>query len=176
MVPVDAVSVTHVARLDTVIRRHFTPEVRRKVWAIIHNTTRYPDGLRTSLRDFASVMEEFMDAERTQHLAKVERRDDMFYATPLLAYVTRDLLMGEWEAQHGDDDGASLRDLLVGQVHSLYPSENYLPLGGAYGAFPFILFTSQDLRGIREKMHTGRYMLMSTELNLLDMLLAQPSP
>ncbi len=173
MVPTNTVAVTHVARLDTVIRRHLTREVRAKMWAIIHNKKRYPDGLRTGLRDFVSVVEEFMDAERTQHLAKVERRDDMYYAVPVLAYVARDLLQGEWNSTPDEDSGVGLRDLLVGQVHPLYPSENYLPLNGDYGAFPFVLFTSNDLRGIREKMHTGRYMLMSTELNLLDMLLAQ---
>jgi hypothetical protein len=78
IVPVDAVSITHVARLDIVIQRHLTPDVRAKMWAIIRNKKRYPDGLRTGLRDFASVVEEFMDADRTQHLAKVERRDDMY--------------------------------------------------------------------------------------------------
>ncbi len=97
-----------------------------------------------------------------------------YYTVPVLAYVARDLLQGEWGVMRDEDAGVGLRDMLVGQVHPLYPSENYLPLGGDYGAFPFILFTSHDLRGIREKMHTGRYMLMSTELNLLDMLLAQP--
>jgi len=176
VVPADAVSVTHVARLDSVIQRHLTPSVRAKMWAIVHNKKRYPDGLRTGLRDFASIVDEFMDADRTQHLAKVERRDDMYYAVPMLAYVARELLQGEWHTTLDDDSSVGLRDLLVGQVHPLYPSENYLPLGGDYGAFPFILFTSHDLRSIREKMHTGRYMLMSTELNLLDMLLAQPEP
>ena len=133
----------------------------------------YPRGLVGGLRSFADLVREFVAAESTQRLAKTDRRDDLYFAMPLLACVVHDVVTGRWDVV--DDDATTpLRILLRGHVQALYPSENYLPMAGRYRAFPFVLFSSADLRSIRRKMFTGRYMLMSHDLNVLDMLLCSP--
>jgi hypothetical protein len=146
----------------------------RKIWALIRDGDAYPRGLVGGLRGFAALVQEFVAAESTQRLAKTDRRDDLYYAVPLLAYVVRDVVADRWDVDDDDDATTPLRILLRGHVQALYPSENYLPLAGRYRAFPFVLFSSSDLRSIRRKMFTGRYMLMSHDLNVLDMLLSKP--
>ena len=174
IMPVEsAIAIAHISQLGTVIGRWITDDARRKLWAIILATDEYPRALISGLRSFVDIVEEFLSAESTQRLTKTDQRDDLYYAAPLLAFVVRDALTGPWEPDDEEGTLIPLRTLLRGHVQALYPSGNYLPISGSYRAFPFVLFSSPDLRGIRRKMFSGRYMLMSHELNVLDMLLSQ---
>jgi hypothetical protein len=62
--------------------------------------------------------------------------------------------------------------LLASYIRALYPADSLLPIGRSYDAFPFILFRSLNLGEARRKMFTDKYLFMSHEVNILNMLLS----
>ena len=66
----------------------------------------------------------------------------------------------------------SFRTLLAAYVRTLYPADSLLPIGRSYDAFPFIVFRSLNLGEARRKMFTGKYLFISHEVNILNMLLS----
>jgi hypothetical protein len=65
------------------------------------------------------------------------------------------------------------RDLLRQYVRLHCTPETMLPIGGRYEMFPFVYFSSYDLHGMRRRAFTEGTVLMSTEMNILNMLLAR---
>ncbi len=58
-------------------------------------------------------------------------------------------------------------------IRLLYPVGNILPIGHKYQDFPFVVFRSYSLEEVRQKIFTGKYILSSNELNILNLILSQ---
>ncbi|MGI9061693.1 MAG: helicase C-terminal domain-containing protein [Ktedonobacteraceae bacterium] len=138
--------------------------------------TRYPDSDRMLLKD-AKVFLEHLKRTATGATSYYEQESDhvdQHYAIPLLALLAHKEMKAYFEKKPENEEGpiGSFRSLLTTYVRTLYPADSILPIGQSYDNFPFVVFRSFNLREARRKMFTDKYLFMSHELNILNMLLA----
>jgi hypothetical protein len=96
---------------------------------------------------------------------------------PIAAFAAKEAIAAHCAAvaadPHRQAEREQLRAVLLAYVRDAYPVETVLPLGSGYTRVPFLVITSQDLAALRANhFHLGHAML-SPELNLLTLLLAE---
>jgi hypothetical protein len=165
---------TYQIRLEQEIRKHATPELREKMRAISHSSE-YPENLRTALRGSALELVKLLSGEvsRTQWFEQSSQRDDQYYALPLFAFIAGEAMRDYFKTNPEEEEDTEFRTLMSRYVHSLYPAYNTLPIGRKYEEFPFLIFRSYSLEEMREKIFTDKYLLTSSELNVLNLILSK---
>ena len=138
--------------------------------------TRYPDSDRMLLKDAKVFLEQLkkIAVGKTSYYEQESDHIDQHYAIPILAFVSHKEMKAYFERTLEDEEGSggSFRALLSTYIRTLYPADSMLPIGKSYDDFPFVVFRSFNLREARRKMFTDKYLFMSHELNILNMLLA----
>jgi len=142
----------------------------------ISRNPRYHDNARMIIKDAISFVEALkgMAKENIQHYEQESNHLDQHYALPLLTFLTSDVMreyfkdVKKYESQHP----LPFRSLLAGYLRALYPADSLLPIGMNYDEFPFLVFRSLNLGEARRKMFTDKYLFMSHEFNILNMLLS----
>ena len=137
---------------------------------------RNPDSVHMVMRDAIAFIEllKKMASEKIPHYEQESEHTDQHYALPFVAFLAHDTLQAYFKQKPADEDQqeASFRSLLASYIRALYPADSLLPIGRNYDAFPFILFRSLNLGEARRKMFTDKYLFMSHEVNILNMLLS----
>ncbi len=136
----------------------------------------YPESLHMALRDAIALMKALksMEASKISYYAQESFHTDQHYTIPLVTFVIADS-MKEFFAnkrEHKNISEATFHGLLSAYIQRLYPANSLLPLGEEYDDFPFIVFRSLNLGEVRRKMFTGKYLFMSHEFNIINMLLS----
>lgn len=137
---------------------------------------RYHDNVRMIMKDAIAFVEALkrMAQGTIQHYEQESAHADQHYALPLLTFLADDVMreyfknQKETEAQHP----LPFRSLLAGYLRALYPADSLLPIGSNYDEFPFLVFRSPNLGEARRKVFTDKYLFMSHEFNILNMLLS----
>ncbi|HYL43544.1 MAG TPA: helicase-related protein, partial [Ktedonobacteraceae bacterium] len=137
---------------------------------------RNPDSVHMVMRDAIAFIEllKKMASEKIPHYEQESAHTDQHYALPFVAFLAHDTLQAYFKRKPADEDqlDASFRSLLASYIRALYPADSLLPIGRNYDAFPFIIFRSLNLGEARRKMFTDKYLFMSHEVNILNMLLS----
>jgi len=142
----------------------------------VSKSRHYPESLRSATRGAIELVNKLLERRenRTQRYEQNSVRTDQYYALPLLTFISSEA-MQEYFAQgiEEPEKKTTFRKLLSLYVRELYPADNMLPIGYNYGEFPFVLFRSYSLNEIRNKLFTDKQLLISHELNVLNLILAQ---
>jgi len=137
---------------------------------------RYPESLQVAMRDAIALIELLKDMVQGKMPRYEQESDhtDQHYALPLFMFLTRDMMREYFKGkqEREEDSEMSFRSLLTASIRSQYPADSILPIGSSYDEFPFVVFRSLNLGEARRKMFTGRYLFMSHEFNILNMLLS----
>ena len=153
-----------------------TPELLGKMRSISYSES-YPESLRSAIKQPIDLVEKLQDPlEKTQWLEQSSQRSDRYYALPLFAFVAAEKFREYFENNSEDPEDLHFRDILGSYVHILYPADKTLPIGYRYRDFPFVVFASFNLEEIREKAFSDKYLLTSTELNVLNLILSRQEP
>ncbi|HCI78157.1 MAG TPA: helicase, partial [Ktedonobacter sp.] len=140
----------------------------------IANDGEYYENLRIAIQDAIELIEKLVNApqDKIQQLVQDSQQGDLYYAIPLLSFMYRDVMKDYFMYTSGDVEQYSFRALLTNYARSLYPISSALPIGDGYTEFPFIVFRSFMLKEARERMFDDSYLLISHEMNVLNMLLS----
>jgi len=151
------------------------PDLPRSLHALRTGVNTYPPGIYTGARQFLDLIDEIRSSERSMELGHRGTSADAYYAIPLVAFVAKDTFRRYFEGRRDQDPDGDLpfRDVIYRYLRALYPLDTVLPIGGRYEEFPFLYATSYDLKGMRDKAFTRGHLLMSNEMNVLNMILAE---
>jgi len=165
------------SKIDT----HAT-EKRRNQMIAIRESSEYPESLRSLMGRAIALIDKLQEPrDRTQRLEQHNRWRDQYYAIPLFAFIVGDIIGDYFKNERFKNDPKSegedhnFRAILSQYIRLLYPAEQILPIGDRYREFPFIIFRSYSLEQMRSKLFTDRYLLTSTELNVLNLMLMKSS-
>jgi hypothetical protein len=140
----------------------------------IQGDYRYPDSLRSTLAgaiELVNILSEKPD--RTQRFEDNSQYSDLYYAMPLFNFISSDVMSEYFSSDEEEPEDMRFRDILVSYIRSLYPVSSILPIGHKYKEFPFIVFRSYSLKEMRIKIFMDKYLLNSTELNILNLIFAR---
>jgi hypothetical protein len=137
---------------------------------------RYPESMQMALKDAIALIESLRQIPETKkpHYQQESDHSDQHYALPLVAFLTYDAMKAYFgsKPEQEEQTEASFRALLASYVRALYPADSMLPIGKNYDVFPFVVFRCLNLAEARRKMFTDKYLFMSHEFNILNMLLS----
>lgn len=137
----------------------------------------YPENLRSNIQNAIELIEKLREPhERTQWIEQNSQRLDQYYAIPLFSFVVGTTITNYFANYSEETEEVKFRDILATYIHNLYPADKTLPIGYNYRDFPFVIFSSYSLEEMREKIFTDKYLLTSTELNILNLILAKEIP
>ncbi len=136
----------------------------------------YPESMQMALKDAIALIESLRQIPETKrpHYQQESDHSDQHYALPLVAFLTYDVMKAYFgsKPEREEQTEASFRALLASYVRTLYPADSILPIGKSYDVFPFVVFRCLNLAEARRKMFTDKYLFMSHEFNILNMLLS----
>jgi hypothetical protein len=140
-----------------------------------------PPTLLEGVRELEALLDALRPVERSQRLEHSGRPSSAYVVLPIAAFVAKDAIAAYCQAVAADParivEREQLRAVLLAYVRDAYPVETVLPLvGSGYSRLPFLVITSQDLAALRAKRFRLGHVLMSHELNLLTLLLAEDPP
>jgi hypothetical protein len=168
-----ALQETHEMRLGYELKRCREGALLRQMLAIRMNK-RYPDSIRSVIGDAIDLVDLLREpADLTQRVEQSSVRDDQYYTLPLYALCVPTVLEAYFAHDREAEETETSRDILFGYARELYSIEGILPIGHRYAEFPFAVFRSYSLREARRTVFTDRYLLASTELNVLNVILSQ---
>lgn len=137
----------------------------------------YPETFHHALNDGLVLLQALQDMleNKIPRYEQESTHPDQHCAIPLATLVIYESMRAFFRS--GKElqelpEGMSFRALLGVYIRSLYPSDSTLPIGDNYDDFPFVIFRSQNLGEARNKMFTGKYLFMSQEMNIINMLLS----
>lgn len=150
------------------------PEIQRQMAGIAANDHKYPENLRAAMRQALELVTLLQEDKihTSQRFQQSRRRQDLYYAIPLFAMISRSALERYFATNPQEPEQRAFRKLLSLYMHTLYSVNGTLPIGLTYGKFPFLLFTCYSLKEIRKKMFTDRHLLTSNELNVINLILS----
>ena len=151
--------------------------VDSKLWRdmkFISSDLNYPENLRSAIKNAIELINKLnFGAQKSQRFEQKTQRFDQYYAFPLFSFIAGDVLKAYFDSKQEEPEDNRFRDILAAYIRNLYPVGNVLPIGNQYPEFPFVVFRSYSLEEMRLKMFTGKYLLNSNELNVLNMILAK---
>ena len=146
---------------------------------------RYPENLRTALRNVAGDIKEVLRAEKqteqSQTIHSGNNSASQYFSMPLSVLFSIEQVMMYF--QHPEtftreieelEERTAFYDIIKSYLWSLYPLTDILPLSGHYAKYPFLLFRCDNLPYIRRQHFDRRYLFSSVNLNVLNLLLIQP--
>ncbi|MEC4895172.1 MAG: helicase-related protein [Oscillatoria sp. PMC 1051.18] len=165
---------TYAISLEEQIRKYATTELIKKMFAV-SKSSEYPDNLRTAMRGSALELVKLLNGEleRSQWFEIDSQNLDQYYALLLFTFISGETLKAYFASKPEEEESTEFRSLLSRYVHSLYPAYNTLPIGRSYEEFPFLIFRSYSLAQMRSKIFSDRYLLSSSELNVINLILAK---
>ncbi len=169
------IDVTHRFSLAEVIKTHITPDLRKNLYSILGNRGQYTPNTHGGVKLFLDLIDQLESAASSQELRQSGTRLHAYYAIPLTAFIAREVYQTYCHSRKGKDREGDLpfKEVLHHALRARYPVETVLPIGDRYGAFPYLTFTSTDLESLRLRPYERGYLLMSAEMNVLNMLLAE---
>jgi hypothetical protein len=137
----------------------------------------YPGTFHHVLNDGLVLLQALQDMleNKIPRYEQESTHPDQHCAVPLPAFVTYESMKEFFHSRkelQGLSEEVTFRALLEVYTRSLYPSDSMLPIGNNYDDFPFLVFRSLNLGEARNKMFTGKYLFMSQEMNIINMLLS----
>lgn len=140
----------------------------------IASSDEYTPSLVSAMRKALELLDKLNEAspEITQLLTQDSRNPDQYYTLPLLAFIQQGILKQHFSEAPEEPEENSFRWLLSAYTRTLYPVTSVLPIGDDYEEFPFLLFRSFNLKEIRERIFSDTHLLISNEMNVLNMLLS----
>jgi len=140
---------------------------------------RYPPSFQMALKDgiaLISALKE-MAEHKIPHYEQESSHTDQHYVLPLAIFLTHKEMSDHFTGKHEPEDQDNpfrlqFHTLLERYVRTLYPADSMLPIGKQYDDFPFLVFRSLSVHEARSRMFTGKYLFMSQELNIMNMLLS----
>ena len=134
----------------------------------------YAPSLHTAIQDAIELIEKIASAspEKTQQLVEDSQQGDQYYALPLFTFMYRDLMKKYFSQKKSEIQQLAFRAILTSYIKNLYPVTTVLPIGDGYREFPFIVFRSFTFKEARNKMFADIYLLISNEMNVLNMILS----
>ncbi len=164
---------TYQMRLTDIVN-YANEELWKNMQRIKHRKSYYPESIHFAIKDAIELVKKLRDGlEKTQRLEQKTHRFDQYYCLPLFAFIIGDV-MSEYFANNVEEtEDESFRDILAAYIRLLYPVGNILPIGSNYKDFPFVVFRSYSLAEIRQKIFTDKYLLNSSELNVMNLILSQ---
>ncbi len=148
-------------------------ELWRKMMRIAGDADYY-ENLRTAIQEAIELIELLAKAppDKTQQLVQDSQQGDLYYAIPILSFMYRDVMKDYFLHTPTNIEQYGFRILLTSYLRGLYPISTALPIGDGYEKFPFIVFRSFTLPEARSRMFADNYLLISHEMNVLNMLLS----
>ncbi|WP_125061141.1 helicase-related protein, partial [Aphanothece sacrum] len=132
-----------------------------------------PENIKSGIGDAIDFINIIFDkADRTQNFEQDSQDEDQYYAIPLFAFISAEIMEQYFANNEEESAEYTFRDILNTYIRSLYPVTNMLPIGNQYQEFPFIVFRSYGLNEIRSKLFTDKYFLNSNEINILTLILS----
>jgi hypothetical protein len=137
----------------------------------------YPETFHHVLQDGFVLLRALQDMleKKIPRYEQESIHPDQHCAVPLFAFVVYESMKEYFhsgkELQQLPEE-LTFRTLLGVYIRSLYPADSMLPIGSNYDDFPFVVFRSMNLGEARKKMFTGKYLFMSQEMNIINMLLS----
>ncbi|WP_413174353.1 helicase-related protein [Anabaena azotica] len=154
------------------IEKYVKPELWNDLKSISRNKT-YPESLTYAVKNAIELVEKLRNsAPKTQNFIQKSQHHDQYYALPLLAFISGEVMKKYFESKVEEPEDQRFKDILSTYIRSLYPVGNVLPIGHNYREFPFVVFRSYSLGEIRNKLFTEKYLLNSQELNVLNLILS----
>jgi len=151
------------------------PDLLATMYAL-SNDREYPESLHMALRDAISLIKALksVEASKISYYAQESYHTDQHYTIPLVTFAVADSMREFFASnqEHKSASEATFHSLLSAYVQRLYPANSLLPIGEQFDEFPFIVFRSLNLEEVRRKMFTGKYLFMSHEFNIINMLLS----
>ncbi len=140
----------------------------------IYASDDYPASLHNAMGKALELLDLLNNTspEKTQRFTQDSWNADQYYAIPLLAFLQEAILKEHFSQASEEPEENSFRWLLAAYTHTLYPITSILPIGDEYEEFPFILFRSFNLKEIRKRIFSDTHLLISNEMNVLNMLLS----
>jgi hypothetical protein len=140
----------------------------------IYASDDYPPSLHNAMGKALELLDLLNDAspEKTQQFTQDSWNADQYYALPLLAFLQEAILKEHFSEAPEEPEENSFRWLLAASAYTFYPITSILPIGDEYEEFPFILFRSFNLKEIRHRIFSDTHLLISNEMNVLNMLLS----
>ncbi|QBD80737.1 helicase [Ktedonosporobacter rubrisoli] len=139
----------------------------------------YPPSFQMALKDGIALIKALqeMAENKIPHYEQESHHPDQHYVLPLVTFLTqqemREHFAGDPEPNDADNPlQLPFHTLLERYVRTLYSADSMLPIGKQYDDFPFLVFRSLNVKEARSRMFTGKYLFMSQELNILNMLLS----
>jgi len=155
------------------IATYANEELWQNMQEISHRKS-YPESLRTAIKDAIELVKKLRDGvNKTQRLEQNSQRSDQYYALPLFAFISGEVMKDYFANEPNEPEDQRFRNILAAYIRMLYPVSNILPIGNKYKDFPFVVFRSYSLEEIRKKSFTDKYLLTSNELNILNLILSQ---
>ncbi|HBL58427.1 MAG TPA: helicase, partial [Cyanobacteria bacterium UBA8803] len=155
------------------IATHATEQLWRNMQGISRDRS-YPENLRSAIKDALELVKKLREpVNKTQWFEQHSRAFDQYYALPLFTFIAGAAMKDYFASGEEEPEQAQFRDILSTYIRTLYPVGSILPIGHKYQDFPFVVFRSYSLREMREKMFADKYLLRSTELNVLNLILAE---
>ncbi|MEH2148018.1 helicase-related protein [Nostoc sp.] len=155
------------------IANYANEELWRNMQQISHHKS-YPESLRFAIKDAIELVIKLRDGvQKTQRLEQNSQHLDQYYAFPLFAFISGDVMSEYFANEPEEPEDQRFRDILAIYIRLLYPVGNILPIGHKYQDFPFVVFRSYSLQEVRQKVFTEKYILSSNELNILNLILSQ---
>ncbi|AFZ25275.1 hypothetical protein Cylst_3107 [Cylindrospermum stagnale PCC 7417] len=156
------------------IATYANEELWKNMHEIIRRKSSYPESLRFAIKDAMELVKKLRDGvEKTQRLEQSSQHTDQYYALPLFAFISGEVMSKYFANESEEPEDQRFRDILAAYIRLLYPVGNILPIGHNYKDFPFVVFRSYSLEEIRQKLLTDKYLLNSHELNVLNLILSQ---
>jgi hypothetical protein len=156
------------------LRKERGGRLYKRMQQILASAEDYPPSLRHAMSKAIELLDRLNDApwEVTQHFTQDSWNADQYYALPLIALLQGKVLQQHFAEVLEEPEENSFRWLLAAYVQTLYPIISVLPIGDDYEEFPFILFRSFNLKEIRKRIFSDTHLLISNEMNVLNMLLS----
>lgn len=160
-------------QLEQQIRTYVTDDLLRNMLAISHSRES-PESLKSAMKDAIKLIDLLMEpVNKTQRLEQNSQRFDQYYALPLLAFISGEAMSEYFGNDPKEPEDQQFRDIMVTYIRTLYPINNILPISHKYKDFPWVVFMSYSLGDLRNKLFTDKYLLNSSELNVLNMILSK---
>ena len=119
--------------------------------------------------------------KKSQFVEHKSKSADRYCAVPHLVFTGQEILKQYFEQYHYSTELTpeeelgewSFKGLLDDMLRQLYPVSNVLPVAANFESFPYAVFRSYGFQEARQKLFTDRYLLASTEFNVLNMILSK---
>ncbi len=138
---------------------------------------RYHESMQIAMKDAIALIQllKEMAEGKIPHYEQESNHKDQHYALPSMTFLANGVMKAYFksEREREEDSGMPFHALLISYIRALCPADSILPIGSSYEEFPFIVFRSLNLGEARRKMFTDKYLFMSHEFNILNMLLSR---